>query len=290
MLAVAPPTFAQGKSGEKGNKGGDKPQKSHVQEKKHQDRGGKHEPGKAGKAGKAEKAVEQKIERSNRRTDERFDRIFAERDVKPHIRRFAVGKRGPERIAAGALSRGHARGLDDDDVVIRQDGDRILLLNRSGLTLIDLDEQRARDLGNWRVRPYYDAVKSGAPAFCRTGEGHPVFGREWCLQKGFGLGEYRDLRWGRTTDVRDVIFREVDRGSLARAVLIDVLGDVVVNRLGLHALTLGYTDPLTGVWLGEPAGPQVLRISSGGYPIAEIYDGDRDNRADALVVALRPWY
>jgi hypothetical protein len=211
-------------------------------------------------------------------------------DFKPNVKRFATSNRAPHKIAAGALGRGFARGLGDDDVVIRENGDRVLLLNRSGTVLVDLNDERARNLGNWRVRPYDDDVKSGAPAFCRSGEGHPVWGREWCLDKGFGLGDYRDLRWGRTTDVGDIIFRqEVDRATLARDVLIGVLGDVVLNRLGLHALTLGYADPLTGVWLGEPTGPRVLRLSSGAYPIAEIYDGNRDNRADALVVALRPW-
>jgi hypothetical protein len=63
----------------------------------------------------------------------------------------------------------------------------------------------------------------------------------------------------------------------------------VFDRLGLHAITLGYTDPLTGVWLGEETGPRVLRITSGSIPIAEIVDDDRDSRADVLVVALRPW-
>jgi hypothetical protein len=29
------------------------------------------------------------------------------------------------------------------------------------------------------------------PAFCRTGEGHPVFGWHWCVEKGFGSGRYR---------------------------------------------------------------------------------------------------
>lgn len=31
------------------------------------------------------------------------------------------------------------------------------------------------------------------PAFCRTGEGHPVFGPRWCVDKGFGLGGRRDF-------------------------------------------------------------------------------------------------
>lgn len=33
------------------------------------------------------------------------------------------------------------------------------------------------------------------PAFCRNGEGHPVHGRQWCRDKGFGLGgDYYDAR------------------------------------------------------------------------------------------------
>ncbi len=291
MLAVAPPTFAQGKGGDKGKQGEAKggqqkgrPDKAQAHKKDQRGKPDKTQAHKNDQRGKPDKAV------SNRDHSRKFERSFAVDDVRPQLRRYAASNRADQRIAAGALSRGHARGLEDDDIFIREEGNRISLFNRAGALLLAMDDDRARNLGHWRVRPYYDEVKSGAPAFCRSGEGHPVFGREWCLEKGFGLGDYRDLRWGRTTDVRDVIFREVDRGTLARAVLINVLGDVVFNRLGLHALTLGYSDPLTGVWLGDPTGPQVLRVTSGEYPIAEIYDGDRDNRADALVVALRPWY
>jgi hypothetical protein len=35
-----------------------------------------------------------------------------------------------------------------------------------------------------------DAGQAG-PKFCRSGAGHPVFGREWCNDKGFGLGNRR---------------------------------------------------------------------------------------------------
>lgn len=35
------------------------------------------------------------------------------------------------------------------------------------------------------------------PAFCRTGEGHPEFGRRWCLERGYGLGTFLGGRWGR---------------------------------------------------------------------------------------------
>jgi hypothetical protein len=218
-----------------------------------------------------------------------YRRVIQVNELKPALKRYAASNRAPERIAAGALARAYARGLGDDQVIIRPNGDRVALLNRSGIVLVNLDDN-ARNLGGWRVTPYDDDVKSGAPAFCRSGAGHPVWGREWCFDKGFGIGNDRDWRWGRTTDVGDIIFRqEPNRADLVRDALVGVLGDVVFNRLGLHAVTLGYSEPLTGVWLGEPSGPRVLRLSSGVTPIAEIYDADRDNRADALVVALRAW-
>jgi hypothetical protein len=42
--------------------------------------------------------------------------------------------------------------------------------------------------------------QGGSPAFCRSGSGHPVFGRQWCREKGFSLGgDRRDA--GRAGDV-----------------------------------------------------------------------------------------
>ncbi len=67
-----------------------------------------------------------------------------------------------------------------------------------------------------------------------------MWGRQWCVDKGFGLGAYRDLRWGHTNTP-------------------------------------------------ELAGARILRLNSGDYPIAEIVDSNRDNRADQMVVALRLW-
>lgn len=57
--------------------------------------------------------------------------------------------------------------------------------------------------------------KGKGPAFCRSGEGHPVHGRQWCRDKGFGLGDdhYYDYRRDqRRYDARDrypvVFFRD----------------------------------------------------------------------------------
>ena len=190
VLAASTPAFAQGKGGEKG-KHDDRGKPAKVQQSKNDSRGKpanaqakrneeRGQPDKAqadkGQRGNSDKAKE---DRGNSRGNSgRFERSFEISDVKAKLRKVATSSRAPERIAAGALSRGHARGLGDDDVRIRQNGDRVSLFNRAGVLLIDLDEQRARNLGNWRVHPYDDDVKAGAPAFCRSGEGHPVFGRD----------------------------------------------------------------------------------------------------------------
>lgn len=49
------------------------------------------------------------------------------------------------------------------------------------------------------------------PSFCRSGAGHPVHGRRWCLRKGFGLGGdilFDTRRRGRDRDGRIVIGRD----------------------------------------------------------------------------------
>lgn len=43
------------------------------------------------------------------------------------------------------------------------------------------------------------------PAFCRTGEGHPEFGRRWCLEQGYGLGSIRGVIYG-----DDRVFLDLD--------------------------------------------------------------------------------
>jgi hypothetical protein len=72
-------------------------------------------------------------------------------------------------------------------------------------------------------------------------------------------------------------------------ILLNILGPVAYDRLALHAVTLGYTDPLTGRWYSEPTGPEVLFVNSGSYPIAEFVDTNRDQHPESMLVALRPW-
>lgn len=236
------------------------------------------------------KSQSAKADKSDDKGNRNWKRSFSSGDARPSLREYVQSRRGGDRIAAGALTRAYARGLRDDDVVIVRSGDAVRLTNRNGLVLLDMTEERARNLGRWDVRPVDDRDNDSAPAFCRSGAGHPNWGRQWCIDKGFGLGNNRDLRWGRTDRLDNVIFQRVDTGDLARDALLGVLGNVVFDRLALHAVTLGYAEPLAGTWLPlEPTGPRVLQLTSGGYPVAEIVDANRDNRADVLVVALKPW-
>lgn len=215
------------------------------------------------------------------------------RNLNPSMQRYVTSKRMTERLAVGAVAYAFARGINSNDLVIVNSSDRVHVKNRKGDILIDMDDDRARNLGAWDVRPVrYDDSRSDGPAFCRSGAGHPNWGRQWCVDKGFGLGSDNDIRWGRTTNsIGDIVFGQqiVDKQTLLRDALIAAVGPVVLDRLGLHALTLGYTEPVTGVWVAQPTGPRVLMLNSGSYPIAEVVDTNRDNRADLMVVALRPW-
>ncbi len=244
---------------------------------------------------------EQKIERKTLREFEvdgkddkdwkHFRRQVVITDLRPSLQRFFVTDKRRDRVVAGAVARAHLRGLSDDVFVITPTADRVRILNKSGVVLVDLDDDRADKLGRWEVLALNDNVKEGAPAFCRSGEGHPVWGREWCLDKGFGLGAHRDGRWGHARELDDVVFLQPvnTTGLIAHDALRALLSPVAYDRLALHAITLGLVEPLVGRWMGEPTGSQVLLVSSGALPVAELVDVNRDNRADRMVVALRSW-
>lgn len=218
-----------------------------------------------------------------------FEHASSNGSMPQSIRAYASSRRTREVIAAAAVSQAFARGRGND-IRMEQAGDRIRLLNRRGDPLLLIDDREADNLGRWRVGVVSDDVREGAPSFCRSGAGHPVWGRQWCLDKGFGLGSYEGYRWGRTEDVGDIIY---SRGTLADGIagtaLQNLLGTTAFNRLALHAITLGLIEPLVGRFIGGPAGPQYLAVNSGAYPVAELYDANRDSRWDDLIVALRSW-
>jgi hypothetical protein len=228
---------------------------------------------------------------SNRgRAVSRYARDLNMSEVRPPARRFVASNRAAEFVTGGAVAYAFARGAPENALIITPAGRDVSVRNRKGDLLLAMDDDRARDLGVWQVSPLNDRVKEGSPSFCRSGQGHPVWGRQWCLDKGFGLGIQQDVRWGSTRDIGDIILgRRPTSGMLTRDALLTLLGPVAFDRLALHALTLGYTDPLTGVWRSEASGPNVLLVNSGSRPIAEFVDTNRDRRSDLMLVALRPW-
>ena len=219
----------------------------------------------------------------------RFMRATSPSSMPQSIRRYATSRRAQDVMVAAAVAHAYARGRGDD-FRIDQDGNGMRVRNRNGDRLLYLDDESARDLGRWKVGVVGDDVREGSPAFCRSGEGHPVWGRQWCLDKGFGLGSYDDYRWGRSDNIGDIVFAPASiGGSLIGDALANVLGRTAFNRLALHAVTLGLVQPLVGRWVNDANGPQMLMVNSGTVPVAEFVDANRDNRADNMLVALRSW-
>jgi hypothetical protein len=73
--------------------------------------------------------------------------------------------------------------------------------NRDGGLVIVLDDDIFRS----------QRRRGRGPSFCRSGAGHPVHGRRWCLRKGFGLGNdflFDTRRRGRTRQGDIVIGRD----------------------------------------------------------------------------------
>lgn len=122
------------------------------------------------------------------------------------------------------------------------------------------------------------------PAFCRSGAGHPVHGRQWCIAKGYGLGS--NSRWERAR-WDDVIFRSPrTSGTMGRDILVDVLGRTVYGRLDAQRRYFGTSAPLVGRW-NEYEGRSVLLVNAGGIPIAELIDTNRDRRVDVVLLNRR---
>jgi hypothetical protein len=207
------------------------------------------------------------------------------------LRTWTRSSRRHERMLAGAAVHGAAFGLEPARLVWGRQGDYVVLANPRGDVLLHIDDRRARELGFWEVRRLGDyRPRANAPAFCRSGAGHPVWGRQWCLDRGFGIGSRHGTIWSRAP-VQDVIFRRgyYDRDRLAREVLIGVIGDVVFNRLAVHALSMGMHDPLYGTWVAapDPGAPRIMHVYSGDVVVAEFVDTNRNDRADVIWI-LQP--
>lgn len=220
----------------------------------------------------------------------RYNRDLRNDQVNPRIREFIASNRASDLLAGGALAYAMARGIPPEALRLTRGGNLVEAKNRKGNLLFALRDDDARSLGAWRVAPLDDNTGKGAPSFCRSGAGHPVWGRQWCIDKGFGLGATGNIRWGRTRDVSDMRWNgDLGTGSLTRDALIAVLGPTAFNRLALHAVTLGLVEPLAGQWRTDNSGQRLLLVSSGVAPVAEFADFNNDRLVDLMLVALRGW-
>ena len=86
------------------------------------------------------------------------------------------------------------RGRNDRrrDTIVLRDGSRTVVLDRDDFE--------------------WFPVRNGGPAFCRSGAGHPVWGLQWCLNKGYAVG--RPGTWFLRDD--DLFFRDQTRVIVLR--------------------------------------------------------------------------
>lgn len=226
----------------------------------------------------------------NAKEVKRFNRDLNNEQVNLRVRELIASNRASDLITGGALAYAMARGISPSALLFARNGDLAEVRNKKGNVLFALKDGDARALGAWRVSPLNDETGEGAPRFCRSGAGHPVWGRQWCIDKGFGLSGTGNTRWGRTRDVSGMRWNgDLTTGSLTRDALLAVLGPTAFNRLALHAVTLGLVDPLGGQWRTDSSGQRLLLVSSGATPVAEIADFNNDRIADLMLVALRRW-
>lgn len=205
--------------------------------------------------------------------------------------------------APNAAAQGRSQDGDDQDrKERREDRDR----RDRDRDREDRDERQRE--GEWGEDDKYEERRRGnrqrrgkrgrGPKFCRNGEGHPVHGRDWCIEKGFGLGdgryedgryddnryedgrqerdrrygdyyEYDRRRWKRVSE-RGVRFQvgfldrlrdRLDEDGLGEDALRRVLGRDAFHRLRSYQRRIGLRGRLSG------------RLDEGG-----ILDGERRGR------------
>jgi hypothetical protein len=128
---------------------------------------------------------------------------------------------------------------------------------------------------------------AGTPAFCRTGEGHPVFGWQWCVDRGFARrgDRYRPV-WQREgwTDIIPPWPTRQREGRVDAGTLGAILGDIVFGRLRARADQLDADGPLEARWIRPQPDALVLQVRAGDLPIAELSDTTGDGSAEVVMV------
>lgn len=203
----------------------------------------------------------------------------------------ALGLSAP--LEAQGRGNGRDRDRDEDRREAYHDDDGDDRSVRDGRA-VDRDDDggvfgRNRDRDDDRDRVYSRDGRNergNGPSFCRSGRGHPVFGWEWCRDRGWDRSNSRyPVKWERRS-WEDVIFRRDDRRTLDRRGLDDVLGSVIFGRLDTRRRELGSSGDWLGRWTTTSSGRE-LWITAGGVPIARLVDRNGDRRVDSVYVAER---
>lgn len=122
----------------------------------------------------------------------------------------------------------------------------------------------------------------GAPAFCDSGAGHPLYGREWCHERGFRLGDV----WQRRS-VKDISVQRPPSGgrTLDRAQIAQRYGNRLAQWINEARTGLQLADSVTARWVSTPDGGSILGFQVGSTQIAEVIDRNRDGRAEVVWIA-----
>jgi hypothetical protein len=129
--------------------------------------------------------------------------------------------------------------------------------------------------------------QQNGPAFCRSGAGHPVYGRQWCLDHGFGLG---NASWRKAQPGR-IRFERVPQGRIETTRLgwrevAGILTDVALDEIFGESHYDLDRERLAGEWRGgDTEGLLVFELMLGDDPVAELTDLDLDGQVDVVLVA-----
>jgi hypothetical protein len=129
--------------------------------------------------------------------------------------------------------------------------------------------------------------KQNGPAFCRSGEGHPVYGRQWCIDRGFGLGSvtWRKVPPGQVKFGR-VPQGPIDAGRLGWREVAEILTDAALDEIFGDSRRDLDRERLAGQWRGgDTEGLLVFELLLGDEPVAELTDLDLDGQVDVVLVA-----
>lgn len=170
---------------------------------------------------------------------------------------------------------GRATGRTEDARSTRTDRERWENRDRDRDRDWERERNRKRDR-EWNDHDRRRNKKSNA-RFCRDGSGHPVFGREWCRDRGWGAnGDWGPVDFGRVIWSAPTQRRDVYRGSALDA----ILGRSTRARFDSMNRR---SEPLDGTWLRTQYG-DVLRLTAGSRPFAELLDRNRDGRVDLILM------